>query len=485
MARLRQHLLNWLASLLVFFTALLITVILSLDLNSYRPRLEQALTQALGARVAINGDLGLALKPDIALTIEGLSIGPASQEIASVEQLSVFMALLPLLRREIEIESIDLVRGTLNLNAEHFPMVPADLSAPAKEIPEQDRWHWKLTQAASLHIRHGQLSYTNVEPSWTISLDDFDLRLKTRELSPTILQQQGVDALNIKGSLRSHTLVSPWASLKQAETDVSLIGRDLSFDGIRAQVFGAKTEANAHIAFLPRDTIYNLDFHLKDLEAAQSINRLAREGLVEGEMQLRTKLRWQGSSSRAMISSLNGTVSLHGEKLKLNKIDLDKSIEAFEKSQHFNLVDLGAYFFMGPMGTVATKGFSFAKLGASFNGGSSHISRLNSDWVIENGVARADDVAFSTQRNLLAVQGHLDLVQARYEGITFAIVDTNGCARFSQEVSGPLSRPVVEAPRKLSLITAPVREVLEIPRKLLGSDKCKPFYRGSLSHPNA
>ena len=222
---------------------------------------------------------------------------------------------------------------------------------------------------------------------------------------------------------------------------------------------------------------------MQGLQAAESISRLAKQGLIDGPLSLYADLHWQGNTAGTMLGSLSGDVSLHGEGLSLKNIDLDKTIATFEKSQHFNLVDLGAYFFIGPMGTVATKGYSFAKIATSAGEGPSHIDRLVSDWRLENGIATAEDVALTTTRNRIALRGHLDLVNGRYEGVEFAVLNKQACAILSQRITGPLQSPVIEAPKKLAVLTAPVREALDVPLKLLGSNKCTPFYTGSLPHP--
>jgi hypothetical protein len=55
--------------------------------------------------------------------------------------------------------------------------------------------------------------------------------------------------------------------------------------------------------------------------------------------------------------------------------DIDKELSRYEFSQSFNLVDVGAFFFAGPLGLAVTKGYNFPSIFQS-SGGSSQIRTL-------------------------------------------------------------------------------------------------------------
>ena len=65
-----------------------------------------------------------------------------------------------------------------------------------------------------------------------------------------------------------------------------------------------------------------------------------------------------------------------------------------------------------------------------------------------------------------------------------ALVDAKGCAKASQKISGPFSKPIVDQ----SILTVPVGALLKLldSAKALFSgadDKCEVFYKGSLPTP--
>ena len=112
------------------------------------------------------------------------------------------------------------------------------------------------------------------------------------------------------------------------------------------------------------------------------------------------------------MSSAGGEANLRGDNLRLAIGDLDQKLSRYEASQSFNLVDVGAFFFAGPLGLVLTRGYDLAR---TFQGaeGTTTIPTLVSEWQIEHGVAQAKDVAMATLQNRIALKGGSRLCQRK------------------------------------------------------------------------
>ena len=92
-----------------------------------------------------------------------------------------------------------------------------------------------------------------------------------------------------------------------------------------------------------------------------------------------------------------------------------RSSRAIESSQNFNLVDVGALFFAGPLGLAVTKGFNFASIFQS-SGGSSQIRTLVSEWHIERGVAQAQGCGHGDERESGRSEGRVGFRQWAFQG---------------------------------------------------------------------
>jgi AsmA protein len=184
-----------------------------------------------------------------------------------------------------------------------------------------------------------------------------------------------------------------------------------------------------------------------------------------------------------LVESATGEVSLRGRDLTLLSHDLDGAISRFEASQNFNFVDVGAVFLTGPLGLAVTKGYSFASLFAG-TGGTTKLGTVVSDWTVERGVARARDVALTTAENRLAVQGGLDFVGRRFDDMTLAVVDEEGCSKLRQTIRGSFENPDVDKPHVLTSLAGPLVSALKKAKDLLPTGPCEVFYSGSVKHPS-
>jgi AsmA protein len=190
----------------------------------------------------------------------------------------------------------------------------------------------------------------------------------------------------------------------------------------------------------------------------------------------------QGKTVKAIRQTLQGQVSLRGRNLILKGRDLDQEFDRFESSQTFNLVDVGAFFFAGPVGLAVTKGYNFASI-LQGSEGRSEIRTLVSDWKVERGVALSQDVAMATNENRVALQGGLDFVNERFDDVTVALIDAKGCIKAQQKIHGPFKKPVVEQQSTLKSLTGPVVRLLEKIGRLFPGGECEVFYAGSVAPP--
>ena len=225
---------------------------------------------------------------------------------------------------------------------------------------------------------------------------------------------------------------------------------------------------------------YRVQFKISDYNIAVLMGKFGFKKIIEGEMNLDFWAASKGENVEQLIANLNGKILANAQDLIFYGVDLDFILDKVQRLQTFNLVDISAYFIAGPLAPLATKGYDAASVITTSLGDKTNVSHFVSNWSVKNGRAEADDVALTTAKNRIAAKGIINLVENEYDDLTIAVLNRRGCSVVSQTINGPLVHP---DRGKLDAI-GPIRGTLESLFNLLTGKDCKPFYSGSLAHPN-
>lgn len=197
------------------------------------------------------------------------------------------------------------------------------------------------------------------------------------------------------------------------------------------------------------------------------------ESLLFGDTDLEIDVSFGGKTIDEVFNSINGRIILKGDSMVVSGYDIDKLIAKFQRSQNFNLVDLGAVLVAGPVGILYTKGSDYAMMLVGNKKDSSIIDEYYSGWYVENGVFVVKDFAFSTDENRIAFEGWVDMAHDSLD-ITIALVDTLGCSIVSQNLKGNFDNPKAGKVKYVKTAIAPVTNMVD---KALHID-CDVFYDG-------
>ncbi len=444
------------------------------DANAHKPRLEAAVSKALGMQLTIAGPVGLSLAPGLLVTLADVQVRNRGADVVTARQARLGIGLLPLLTGEVRITSLALDQARVMVARDrdgHFNFEPA--RGAAAGLPALDWPRVSLSNTAFV--------YADARMAHPIEADGCRVAMQGLRLSggaqASLMQAVSFGAEVSCAALRRGA--GKFAGLKfSAEAQ----GGVLQIKPITLLAFDAKGAWRVSADYSAAVPRYALEGSFTQLPIDELFKALALKQTAAGRVDLSATLSLQGKTENALRQSLAGRVSLRGKDLTLNGSDLDQAFARFEASQSFSLIDAGAFFIVGPLGLVLTKGYDFANLYQG-SGGSSRIQTLVSDWKLERGVAQAQDVAMATQANRVALQGRLDFVGERFDAVTMALVDAKGCARLKQKVGGSFRQPEVEKPNLLVSLAGPALGLLKKGGELLLGQECEVFYAGSVAAP--
>lgn len=451
-----------------------ISLFLFLDINAFKPRLEAAASDIMGMEVRVGGRLGIGYFPGLLVTVEDVRIRNRGTDVATAKEARIGVDFLPLLHKEVRINRIAL---------EH-PSVSIEKGRDGKfnfEKSEEVRRPSPRLDLAKVSFSDGTLRYADKRTGWGFDAGDCSLDVSRLQLSgrerPGVMKNLSLAAELVCGRLRTKDYAA-------SDLKVSVAGQRGVFDlkPLTMRVYAGQGSGSIRADFTGAAPLYNVRYSLSQFRIEEFLKHLSPQRSAEGSMDFSANLTMRGETVNKLRQTTAGQISLRGKNLILNGRDLDQAFARFESSQTFNLVDVGAFFFAGPVGLAVTKGYNFASI-LQGSGGRSEIRTLVSDWKVERGVALSRDVAMATNENRVALQGGLDFVNERFDDVTVALIDTKGCIKAQQKIHGAFKNPVVEKPSTLKSLTGPLVRLLEKVGRLFPGGECEVFYAGSVASP--
>ena len=459
------------------FVALLVliavTLIYFVDASVYKPRLQAAASEAFGMEVNIGGRFGIGFFPGMLLTMNDVHIRNQGKELVVAEEVRLGLELLPLLHNELHITNISLIH----------PKITIELGADGKynfEKPQADGATLPAVNLAEIALSGGTLLYADKQSGGGFDAGDCNLDLRNLLLAgggTDIKKDISFTAELLCGKIRTKDYTA-------SDLKLSANAKNGTFDfkPVTMGIFGGQGSGSMRADYSGATPLYHVRFVLPQFRIEKLLKTQSPETVTSGPMDFSMNLSLQGRTAQKIKQSATGEAALRGKNLTLKGHDLDLEFSRFESSQNFNLVDVGAFVFAGPVGMVVTKGYNFANV-LKGSGGTSTIRTFVSRWKIERGVMYVQDVAMATNRHRMALLGGLDIVNARFVDVTLALVNPKGCAEVQQKISGPFEKPVVEQPNILESIAGPAIKLLKKGRKLLPGGECDVIYTGTVAAP--
>jgi uncharacterized protein involved in outer membrane biogenesis len=449
-----------------------LATLLVLRVNT-KPRLEALASEALGMQVEVGGRARVRLFPSLGVTLEDVRIRNHGLDIAAVKEATLAFELVSLLRRQMRISHVALQHITVSVEQGHDGKYNFEHEATAHEAREAvDLANVSVSDATLLYKDQQTGNELQAGPC-SVDIDRLQISART---GPGLLKYLSANAVVACGSIRTKDLGVP-------DVKFSLAGTNGVFDlkPVTLRMFGGHGSGEVRADYSGLVPAYRIHYMLAKFRIEEFFKSFSQKKLGEGSMDFSTNLTMQGHNTAEMKRTMKGEASLHGNDLILETGDLDRDFAHYESTQSFNLIDVGAFFFAGPVGLAVTKGYDYATIFRG-SGGNSTIRSLISEWKIDHGVAQAQDVAMATKENRVALKGGLNFVDGRFDDVSVALVDAKGCPRVIQAIRGPFGKPEVEKPHVLSVLAGPTLQVLKKIKSLLGG-KCEVFYAGSLAPP--
>jgi len=436
-------------------------------LNTAKPRLERQASAALGMEVTCR-KLSFSFLPP-AIAARGIKIDHNGAQVARIATIKARLGLPALIGGRIRIAVLRVIRPEVILNR-----------------LEDGAWNFEWPEGKNMETSGGRpflpAKIDLRDGSLLLTAHDNSLEIRGIELTALDLVLAG-NGLSLAGDFRA--LECRWNELLLRDLTSHLQGREgrFVFDPVIFQGPGGMGRGRVEADMTGKIPLIGAHLEMTQFRLGEFFTAFSREELLKGNMDLVADLTARGRDRRELLRSMDGEFAMRGRNLTIAGLDLDHLLEEYVQSQKFNLVDLGAYAIVGPLGPFLTKGYDFSGVAGAARGGSTEVRELLSLWRIEAGTATAGDVALATGKNRMAMKGRIDIVDRLYRNLVVAVVDDRGCALVRQEMNGPFDRPEVAKPSFIETAAGPILSLFKGAAKMITGEDCEVFYAGAVTAP--
>jgi uncharacterized protein involved in outer membrane biogenesis len=162
---------------LVLLILAAVALVLFVDVNAHKPRLEAAASDALGMEVRIGGKLGIGLFPGFHVTLEDVRIRNRGADVASAKETLLGIELLPLLHKELRIVKIGIKRPRISIEQDRngkFNFETPEEEAGKKTTEEAKGTRFSL-DVAKISLSDGAFFYADNKTGEVLEAGDFNL----------------------------------------------------------------------------------------------------------------------------------------------------------------------------------------------------------------------------------------------------------------------------------------------------------------------
>lgn len=319
------------AGLLSLVLIALVAAWFFLNPNHYRETLELKASEQIGHPVTLEGNLSANYFPWLGLTAKQVRIGSSTVNdapLASIETLSFKVQTVPLLKKQIKLDTIIIDKANINLlrqadgqanweaakktrtqelSKEPSPNAASDSSPLDNDNTAQSKGNNALTlEIAGIEIKHSEVIYTDKRSNQSFDLKDLRLivsAIKTRESTPI----EGQFTLAATQQDKSVNNTSDFQGTLHLKT----------YDPILFEVKDIKVNSVIESKQLPRSPL-----------------TLALQGDVEGDLQ-QAQLTFKDLDLVVDQSKAQGSVEFSWAKQKMLNFDLN--VDSIDADRYLNL----------------------------------------------------------------------------------------------------------------------------------------------------
>jgi AsmA protein len=474
----------------------LVIFIVTMDLNQYKPKIEQAVKDASGYDLKINGDISTSFSP-VGISVADVSVAvPNQKPFATFKSFDVALELMPLLSQEVKVNYV--VLSNLNLNIEkmkngktNFDVV-APKSSTKKEATstkkEKEPTKLPLVNVTEVRLDNANITYVDNISNSKANVKNLNVTINDISLDST---KEKLKSIALRGDVKIAQITYDKYNIYNTTLDFDLKDAVANLNSMKYTIFDSQATAKARVDMSGKIPKISVEELIPNLKLENFSKEILEKDLLKGVVNAKANISFVGADELSAKKTAKGVILLDGQNVGVKGYDIDKIVKSYNDLKSGDLKKAGASFLSSAMDNASKGKGAFDDL----KGGTTAINRLHVKIDISKKVATLSDVAIATVNNRVAIKGGINIVDESLKGVTVAILDKKGCASYSQKISGSLSDPKGKSlTSKDEVSQEEIQEVVNMVSSFFGKKKekkaekksnenCKVFYTGIVKHP--
>ena len=490
---------KFLIGLVVAFATIiviLVAILLTFDLNKYKPQIEQKVYEATGKELKINGDIGLSLSP-FGLSVKDIEIknpkGFSSADMLKLNKVAVSLQIAPLLSKQLKVnyvklKDLDLLvekskKGLLNLSVGKKSALKEKKSG---EQTSKEEGKLPMVNVGKVLLENVNIKYIDHQAKSRADVNALNLTVNDITLNG---DKDILKALSLKGLLKIASIKYDKYKLKNISAHFKFANKTVTIDPMQLTTFNstAKGKLIYKIDNKNPKTIVGLNIGKLNLVALSKEFIKSKKISLDGYAKTDIRLSMVGSTPKRIKRTLNGDIFVEGNNFGIKGVDLNKVIKSLDDAKSINKKDVAGFLLAGPVGLALSKGVSGGKMLSGFEGGTTAVKKMVIKTHIKNGIVSLNDVAMKIGHNIIAAKGTINLYKERLK-LKVGILGSNKCLKISEDIGGTFTKPKYSTKALTSgVVKNTVSSLLGglggiMPNNSSKKQKpqCKSFYNGSI-----
>lgn len=474
----------------------LVIAISMLDLNDYKPKIQQAVKDASGYDLKIAGDISTSFSP-IGISISDVSLSvPEEKAFVTFKNFDVAVELMPLLKQEVKVNYVVLSNLDLMIVKEKNGKFNFDIATEKSKVKEEkttttdeteETQTIPLVNVKKVKLENANISYIDNISDAKANVNNIDVEITDIVLDSS---KEKLKSIALKGIVGIEKIQYNKYKVLNTSLDFDLKDAVANLNSMKYTIFDSLASAKAQVDMSGKEPKITFEESIPNLKLENFSKEVLEKDLLKGTVNSTAKLSFVGADEVSMKKTLSGNVLFDGKDVGIKGYDLDKIVKSYNDLKSGDLKQTGTSFLSSALENTANGKDAFDNL----KGGTTAINQLHVKIDIANKVANFSDMAISTMNNRVALKGGINLLDESLKDMSVAILDKKGCASYSQGIEGTLSNPKGKALSADSITVEKVQEVVDMVSSLFGKSKkkevkketneeCKVFNNGVVAHP--